>query len=254
MTEETLAPLNANLPAVPGKLFEELAGHAVEAAKTEAPELSTISFRAGALSIDGNPVPGSSMECLVLAAAFENAYYPDAFDPDEPKSPACYALSIGGGSMAPFQGVESEQSEKCVGCEQAEWGSAPGKSRGKACKEIRRLIIMPAESLVSPESVLASSLGIAKVPVTSVKNWKNYVNGVAAYKRPYYSTTCKLICQPNPNTVLQVTFEPQAAVTDEDVMKAIMQRREQAVQMIMQPYAPNSEPEEEPTKGKKKKY
>ena len=249
-----LAPLNANLPAVKGKLFEELAGHAVEAAKTEAPELSIISFRAGALSIDGNPVPGSTMECLVLAAVFENSYYPDAFDPDDPKSPSCYALSVSGAAMAPHEGAEDPQNETCVGCKQAEWGSAAGKSRGKACKEIRRLLIMTAADLASPEAVRAAGLGIAKVPVTSVKNWKTYVNGVAAYKRPYFSTTCKLVCQPNPNTVLQVTFEPVSAVTDEEVMKAIMERRAQALNLIMQPYAPNAADEDDGKPKRRAKY
>ena len=60
---------------------EKLAGYAQEAAKDEAIAGTWLSVKAGRLAIDKTPVAGNTLDCIVIANAYENAWYEGKFDP-----------------------------------------------------------------------------------------------------------------------------------------------------------------------------
>lgn len=230
----------------------ELAKMAAEVASAERPSLSVITFRNGVMKYMDNPIPGNALDVVIIASVFENAMYTGRFNPNEPRAPSCFAISEVEEELEPHEVVTNPQNPVCLGCPMAEWGSDPESpsKKGKKCKQIRRLAIISATDLESPEKIAKAEIAMAKLPVTSVKNWANYVNALAStVKRPPFAVISNIKVEPHPKNQFVVKFAPKANLTEE-VAKAIYARRGEALQMISSPYAPEEE-KEAPTLSKK---
>src|SRR6187549_435135 len=106
------------------------------------------SFKAGQLTFDGNTFPGNQMPVIVLGWIHENSWYEGAYDPDVRASPKCFAFGQHEKAMEPHSKVDEDdyferQHDTCEGCPCNEWGSAE-TGRGKACKNVARLAVIPA--------------------------------------------------------------------------------------------------------------
>lgn len=202
MTEE-----NRSLPAEPINWAEEFAKAAQAQAEAERPDNKFISFKSGVLSYNDTPAPGNAIKCVIIGAAFENAYYPGKYDPKKVKSPDCWAISFDEEALVP--GVDDrgptdltdQQHEQCKGCWANEWESAD-EGKGKACKNSRRLAVV-----FPPGLGLGSDVIYAKLPVTSVKNWSKYVNQIASVvKRPTWAVVTEIKVVPDMKSQFQVLF------------------------------------------------
>lgn len=238
---------------LPVKWDEELAKAATEIASTETPKLANFSFRAGILAYQGIAIPGNKLECIIVASAFQHRYYEGSFDADNPATPVCFALSLSGEDMAPHDQSKEKQAETCESCEQFKWGSAfrDGKpSRGKACKAGRRLILIPKTALTN--GVAKAEMGMATIPVTSIRGWANYVNALATqYRRPPWAMLTEMSVVPDLKTQIQVKFEPMGLVEDAH-LASIRAKIPMAEQVLMAPYE-FSENADKPTDDTPKK-
>lgn len=242
---------------------DTMAKYAVAVAKSEAPSSSYISLKAGMLSYQSNPVPNNKLDVVILDAAYENTFYQGKYDPNNVRSPACFALmrvdlenpGEGFDQMAPHEMSEDKQNDLCMTCPNLKWGSDPSGGRGKACQERRRLIMIPANAIETPDKVLTAEIAIMKLPVTSVKFWGNYVNTIATLnRRPPFALVTEIGTVPNTKSQFNVTFTAKTALPD-GVMDAIMRKREMALSALLKPYDPNSEEEEAaPRSNKQAKY
>lgn len=244
-----------NLPAqVKGgalstKLSPAWAKELAEAAKNESaketPTVTGISFRSGVMSVSGNPIPGNTMTGIVMETAYERCLYEGPFDPGKVKNPICFALSYDGEEMAPHENSLHPQNETCDGCAMNEWGSAGEGRRGKACKEVRRLALIPADTLESTEDIKTAELAMAKVPVTSVKNWSNYVHTVGAvHNVPFWAVISRMTLRPHIKNQFEVMFDIEETVDEDEALAALRQRREHIESFIMAPYPVATEEEE----------
>jgi len=224
---------------VPMRWDEELAKSARDVASLERPALSQISLRAGMMSYQKQPVPGNKMDVVVLTSVFENKYFVGAFNPDKYEAPVCYALSIDGENMAPHEDSKEPQDVSCSTCPKSKWGSAsvPGgrQSKGKACKEARRLGLIPADALKAG-NIATAELAVLSVPSTSLKNWANYVNGLAAeYSRPPWGVLTEVSVVPDAKTMFQVKFQVKGLIED-DSLSAVFKRIAHAQEVLLTPY------------------
>lgn len=259
-----------NVPAVqkktavgkPGSWEEQMAAVAQQGAEAEALTGASrmISFRGAVMTYAGTPIKDNKQDSIILDNIFENAFYGNtAYDPDEKKPPVCFAYSDDGKDMAPHEKSTEPQSEKCEGCKWNEFKTAkkqdgsPGK--GKACKNTRRLLIIPASALENgADGVKKADYGIAKLPVTSTIAWANYVKSLnASYKRPPFGVVTEVACRPHQDNVVQVTFEAQEPIKDAKVGAAIIERRAELHDVLRQPYEAKEEDDAKPTKSAKKK-
>lgn len=237
--------------ALPGSWAERLAAQAKDMAAKERPSVSKISLRAGQISYGGSPVRGNVLPVIVMLAAYRNTYYDKPFDPNNLSNPVCFALSLDGEDMSahdnvPDENVPEDDPNKprdemrprgCNGCAMNAWGSDPKGGRGKACKETRRLIVLPADCVTSPEDVDKAEMAIVDIPVTSGKNYSNFVNALAASVGvPPWAAITDLSTQPDAKTQFKVTFTPKRAITDEDILEALHRKLEQAERLALLPY------------------
>jgi hypothetical protein len=221
---------------VPVAWADKLAESAKEVAKLERPALSQISLRAGVMTYQKQPVPGNKLMTVIVSQAFENKWFGDKkFDPNKYEAPGCYALSLTGEAMVPHEDAKDPQADNCEVCEQSKWGSAGGGSKGKACKEVRRLALIPAAAL-KDGNVATAELAVISIPVTSARNWANYVNTIAAeFQRPPWGMLTEISVVPDARTQFQVKFEAKGLVSDE-YLPQIYKRVEGANMVLLTPY------------------
>lgn len=216
------------------------------------------SLKSGVLSFGGNPFPRNEMAVIILDTIMENVFYEGEYDPDVPQGPTCFAFDRDEKVMKPhIQVVEAGNSQAgasglCQGCEMNEWGSA-GKGRGKACRNTRRLAMIPAGdfdkktdefTLIGDlEHYQHAEIAYMKLPVTSVKSYSTFVKQVAeTLKRPPHGIVARVFVVPDAKSQFKVLFEALMKVPD-DVMGAVMKRHEEAKSGIDFPYRPFEEEE-----------
>ena len=223
--------------ALPEDLLAKLAADAKDTAALERPKSGSVTLRAGILSYNGQPVKGNVLRCVILAASHLNTYYEGDWDPDNISAPTCYAVNTDGIDMAPDENVFTPINPTCTGCPKAVWGSAGGKSRGKACKETRRLILIPEDALETAEDVKKAELAMIKIPVTSVGAWGNFVNALAAtLQLPHYAVVTEITTTPDAKTQFKVHITPVKQINNIEVLTAVMAKREEAIRAALVGY------------------
>lgn len=239
---------------------EELAKQAEVAAAMEANAGGGqfFSLKSGVLSWQDAPMPDNQMAVVILDHIFETVYYAGEYDASNPQAPDAFAfarreedLEWHKDSVAPYAGTPCKGSDVC------EWGSAD-KGRGKAAKETRRVAMIPAGEfkngkfqLIDDEAhYLDTPVGFMRLPVTSVKGFAGFVKQIAgALRRPPHGIVTKVKVVADPKSQFRVLFEPIESIPDE-LMGAIMKRREEVMAMIDFPYQPREEEAAAPARGK----
>lgn len=233
---------------------DKLAEHAVAAAAIERPSQENISVRGGYMKLNGVEVPNSELPCVIIASVFENQYYDPTkpFDPDNLQNPICFAQSLTGDEMVPDDASTVKQNADCDTCPQMQWKSDPVRKKGKACKEKRKLAILPATQL-KEGAVAKASMAVLSLPVTSTRNWANYVNSIRdQFQRPPFGVLTLVRARPHPRYQLEVTFECLGMVADE-YLGDVLARVEPAQRLMMQPYEGTPDDPTKATSENKKK-
>ena len=208
------------------EMKRQLAEMAKRDASAEAATASSpfISLRNGIMTFNGQQLANNEIDCVILAAPIERQYYSGRFDPDNPRPPVCFALSRDPRDMVPSPASEDQQHQTCKGCPMDEWGSSEVSTKGKACKETRRLILLPVDAIESADSVKTSDIACLRPPVTSVKAFSTYTQTVAAaHSTPLFGVVTKIKVVPDAKTQFKLSFRAVNPVNLE-VMTALMER------------------------------
>ena len=112
------------------------------------------------------------LECIILDFAWFMVHYPGVYNSNNPQQPNCFAVgreNPEAGDLKAHDTVEKPQGPNCKECDKNQWGSAP-TGKGKACKNQRRLIIVPPDfdESTDPMSMYVSPGGL--------KNFDKYVS------------------------------------------------------------------------------
>jgi hypothetical protein len=121
---------------------------------------------------DGSANDGP-MTCVILDWVSANTYYEAAYNPQNIQPPACFAIAREPGKAVPSDNATKKQSDACTGCPKNEWGSDPQGGKGKACKNKRRLLIVPSGATEKTQP------WIVTVSPTGLKHFDKYVNTLA---------------------------------------------------------------------------
>ncbi len=234
---------------------EELAKYAqaYEAQEASVAAGQFFSLRAGQLSFNDTPLDHNQMAAIIIDAVMENAYYTEAYDSDNPTPPTCFAFGRDPGEIAPHPDVVAlgqQMHEQCQGCPMNEFGTAD-RGRGKACRNSRRLALIPAGTFDrsgqftaydDPHHFVSTPLAFLKLPPTSVKGYAAYVKSLAAgLRKPPFVMFTLIKVAPDPTTQFKVIFEALAPAPDE-LIPTLIQRHEEAQAVIEFPYDLTSTP------------
>ncbi len=221
----------------------------------------SFSFKGGQMSFDGAPVKGNEVIVIVAASCIEKAFYDGRYDPDNPEPPVCFAFDTDPDAIAPIpDDVADLQCETCEACPHNVFGSAD-TGRGKACKDVRRLALIPAgnfmkgqdvELVEDAEALKKAEFGFAKLPPTSLNAYAAFVRQIAGtMKRPPHGVYAIMTCVPDPKNQFMITWEVIDVVPSK-LLPVIMQRHDEALKAIQLPYTyPSDEEKAERQKQRK---
>ena len=207
-----------------------------------------VNIQSGFLMIDGEPVTGNALDVVVLASTPLNEYYSTAYNPAKPSVPDCYAYGDPTAEdpeegMAPSDDVEDKQAETCAECPKNVMGSAD-TGRGKACKNVRRLLLITEDGIESADSLKEAEERSLGIPVTSVRNWAKYVKEVLGdeLQRPYYGVVTTISIKPDPKTQFKVNFAFKELVNfDQALWETMRAKHTAAVKAIVAPFPKQSD-------------
>jgi hypothetical protein len=227
--------------ALNADVMARLAAAAKDVSSKERSKISKFGLRAGVLTLQGAQMPGNAVDVIVLSAVYRNTWYKGIFDPDNIVNPNCFAFAIEKADLIPPEQVAEPVHGTCAGCPKAEWDSdpRPGK-RGKACKEGRRLVMIPADVLKAEdpvEAIKTAELGIMDLSVTNAPRYAAFVQTLAATAGvPPYAAVTNVSVTPNAKSQFAVNFTPLSVVPSIEILNALEARIEQANQIGLQAY------------------
>ena|SRR5436190_1039353 len=215
---------------------EELSKLAVATAEAEKPSGNWISFKGGFMTLNDMQMKNNEVNCVVVHSIFENQLYQDRYDPNNPATPICYALSEIEDDLRPHKDSPEPQSESCSTCSKNAWGSDPQGGKGKACKNVRRLALVSADDL-TVDKLPKAEVAMAKMPVTSVRNWSTYASQLAnVLKVPPLAVITNMSVAPDPKTQFQVNFQLVDKIADGAIIQALLNKRRVTTPLIFMPY------------------
>lgn len=104
-----------------------------------------ISTKAKMFTLPDGTSSRGPLEAVILDYRTVHNYYKGTYNASSPEAPSCFAISKQVEGMKPSSNAAEPAHETCEGCVYNEWGSAP-TGKGKACKNIRRLALVPANA------------------------------------------------------------------------------------------------------------
>lgn len=226
------------------KWDEELARQAALAQGMEESTLTGGNFigtRGGILTYQGAEVPGNKMNVVILGHVLHNMFYEGKFDSKNPASPVCYAFGEKESQMAPHEKCESPQADECEGCPMNEFGSAD-TGRGKACKNSRRLMVIPEDALDDLEN---ANPALIHTPPTSGRAWAGYVVNLATtLRRPPLAVVTEISLVPDPKHQFKMQFKLVGQIEDSALIEGVIALAKKHAKDLTNPYPANSEREE----------
>lgn len=235
MTDETKEVANYD---------EMLAAMAKKAKAVEKPSTSTIACKSGILTYNGDPVGDSNaLDVIIIASTHANLFYTQKYDPDNPVNPDCYAYGDDEDDMVPAAKAAHPQAERCSECKWNQWGSDPAGGRGKACKNSRVLGLVPAGTTV--EDLPTAEIATFKLPVTSVKNWGQYVNKLdTLFQRPPLGLITTISIKRDLKTQFKVLFQ-NGPLVDNTMIMPLIKKADVVLEVLRKDYDANPELTEE---------
>lgn len=176
-----------------------------EQAKMPGGGAKAVSFKNGTITFAGEPV-GTKMDAVILASQYERVFYDRAYDPDNPSPPVCYSRD----GEAPHADSHDKQAEKCKTCPHNRFGSADN-GKGKACRETVRLSLIPTDVLLKPD-LAATDVYSAKIPVTSVKTYKDYASVLMNKGISTEAVVTTISVTPDPKTQFALGFRAKSGI------------------------------------------
>jgi hypothetical protein len=178
-TTDLVEKINAEVMLSP-EVQALIAAAAQTQGDAEASSIAIISLKNKRFTI-GDTKLGTSLDVIILADAYDHAYYDKPYNPDVISPPACFAINTIHANLAPEPDkwfVPEPQAEKCQGCPQNEFETAR-QGKGKACRNGRRLLVAAVINGVAN----LKDLALINIPPSSLKSFSRYVKQVATGKK-----------------------------------------------------------------------
>jgi len=245
----------AKKPGTAVTLWEQqMAAAATKQAAQNTPggSFKSVSLKGGILSVDDTPLEDNELRCIIVVGIPENQHYEEAYNPNVPSVPSCYAfgnpdLDDPTEGMAPHEKSKEPQHPTCEGCWANEMGSAD-TGRGKACGNVARLLLITEDTLESGETLEEAEARSLKVPVMSVNNFKKYVNKLRDdFSRPTWGVITKIKVVPDAKSQFRVLFSFEELIDfDEETFPAMQKKLQELTREIVAPYPDLAEQEAPP--------
>jgi len=155
---------------------------------------------------------------VILGIAVEHQLYPGRYVKGKRSSPICFYVGPDEEKAAPHETSPDKQSGSCATCIKNTFGSAGGGSNAKACRQGRRLLILPLGENDDPSTAPLRRL---RVPPTSIKYISAYVDEVEARGFEVPSIVTRISVARHEKNRFEMTFHPRRPLRSKDELLAV---------------------------------
>jgi len=233
-----------------------LAAEAKDERAKETLGLPRITHQGGVLQVDGEEVEGNEVIVATVEYAFGKEWYKEKFVPGKQATPGCYAFGPSDKGMVPHESAPEKQNPTCTGCKWNEFGSAD-VGRGKACKDVRRLMVILASDLAgkSADAIGGAEVRQLSVPPASLGNFAAHLAGLPdkVASGNLRAALTKIAPRPRKKGGHELTFTFMGPVP-KDAMPALLARRKGAYDLLTQPFPVISDEEKAAPAPRSKKF
>lgn len=209
-----VAATSADLAAF-AEVFDPEMSAGVEGAAGYAPFIST---EDGVMKLKDNVI-GKKLDAVILGVAIEHTLYPGRYQKGKPNPAVCFYVGPGPEDEAkPHASSPQPQSATCGTCIKNAFGS--GQGNAKACRQSRRLLIMPLGPNDDPAKAEIYRL---RVPPTSIKHLVSYGALLKSYKRPIQTVVTSIEFEGHETNRFEVRFSAARPV-DRDTIEVLARR------------------------------
>ena len=139
--------------------------------RVEPPSGFAITLKGKVFTLPDGSSSDGPLTCVILDWVTANVYFEGIYNPKDVQPPVCWSISDKPAEMKPSGKASKPQGANCKDCKQNEWGSGSGK--GKACKNTRRLLVVPANA---NENTPCWTITVSP---TGLKHFDKYINMMA---------------------------------------------------------------------------
>lgn len=192
---------NTAMTSIKERIKEELKGFKDT---VQPPSGYNISLKGKVFTLpDGKSSPGP-MDCIILDYRAYNSYYKGAYNAQKPEAPICFALGTNLKQMTPSENVKEQQHTDCESCAFNQYNSATNGGKGKACKNQRRIAVVPVEAKPDTQP------WVITVSPTGIKSFEAYRTRLDEAGKIPIETIVKISFDPN-------QAFPQLVFSDEEL-------------------------------------
>ena len=136
---------------------------------------------------DDGDGPRNSIDVVILGAnpILSKTWYENGFEDGNTNPPDCMSTN----GIVPDQGVPKKQAVACAGCPRNAWNTDPQGGKGKACKDHRRLAIVPLPDIKN--EALGGPI-LLRCPATSIADLSAFDAKYDRMGYPFYSLGVKI--------------------------------------------------------------
>lgn len=192
-TETLERPTSTSTDLAPQDIYN----YAKDFLKSISPPSTAISTKGKRFKLtNGDSSPGP-MQGIVIDFVNYNAFFPNAYDPDNPAPPDCWAIHAIKDNLAPDPDlVKDIQHSQCTGCTQNTWQTNAKGKPFKGCKNQFRL------ALITPDATTESEIYTLAVSPTAHKNWSRFASKCRENGLHYRQIICEFNWDPNAQQTL----------------------------------------------------
>lgn len=152
-----------------------------------------ISTKAKQFTLPDGRQSAGPLDCIILDHVSANLYYTGAYNPTQPSQPDCFAIGRIVNDMKASENAPKRQDENgCAVCAFNQWGSAPSGGKGKACKNTRRLLVVPHDIVDDKAQQY-----ILNVSPSGIKHYDKYIDMLASSERHPIQVVTSISFDPN---------------------------------------------------------
>lgn len=166
---------------------------------------------------DGRKSDGP-LDLIILDFVSFNAFYEGRYDPNNITPPLCFSLGTVVQQMVPSENSTEPQCTTCAACPMNQFGS---EGSGKACKNKRRLAVIPADF---DEDTPIYTLDVSP---TGLKSFDKYVSSLASVQRKVPAQLITEVAFDPARDYPSLTFKAKEAL-DASTVAAVFSRIEAA--------------------------
>jgi hypothetical protein len=189
------------------------------------PSGRTISTKGKMFTLPDGSQAAGPLSVIILDWRAVNMYYTGAYNPNDPQTPKCWSIGSVIDDMVPSSNAPERKHEDCKSCPMNQWGSAPGGSKGKACKNTRRLALVAHDAKEGTEPL------IINVSPTGIQAFEGYVRKLRSEHKALPIQMVTEIGFREDATYPTLTFASGEPVSD-DRLGTLMKLREAAQDLL----------------------